>query len=158
MPKEKDFVSAGLDFEKRWLPAVEVFGEGIFIQFSEEAILNWSNSNKKFIEKRIGNINKQYKSKELDFLTSPPSARFILLHTFSHLLIRQLAFECGYSESSLRERIYASDGDDESPMAGILIYTADSDSEGALGGLVRQGKKDRFMPTIMMTLERGCWC
>ena len=159
VPKEKDFVSAGLDFEKRWLPAVEVFGEGIFIQFSEEAILNWSNSNKKFIEKRIGNINKQYKSKELDFLTSPPSARFILLHTFSHLLIRQLAFECGYSESSLRERIYASDGDDdESPMAGILIYTADSDSEGALGGLVRQGKKDRFIATVMMALERGCWC
>jgi len=158
-PTKKDFISAGLDLEKKWLSAIEVFGEGIFIQFSEEEILKWINNNKKFIKNRIGNIQDQYDKKELSFLTSPPTARYLLLHTFSHLLIRQLSFECGYSESSLRERIYANDGiDNEEPMAGILIYTADSDSEGSLGGLVRQGKKDRFIATVMIALERGSWC
>ena len=29
-------------------------------------------------------------------------------------------------------------------MAGILIYTASGDSEGTLGGLVRQGRPDAF--------------
>ena len=42
--------------------------------------------------------------------------------------------------------------------AGILIYTADGDSEGSLGGLVRQGNVDRLGPTIVAALERASWC
>ena len=92
---------------------------------------------------------------QLDFLPQP-TPKFVLLHTLAHLLVRQLAFECGYAASSLRERIYASDKG--TPMSGILIYTADSDAEGSLGGLVRQGNKDRFIPTLITALERGQWC
>ena len=94
-----------------------------------------------------------YEKDELNFLPKP-TAKFVLLHTFAHLLIRQLSFECGYSSSALRERIYC----DDLEMSGIMIYTADSDSEGALGGLVRQGKADRFVPTVLTALERGSWC
>ena len=36
-----------------------------------------------------------------------PGARYIALHTLSHLLIRTIALECGYSSASLSERIYA---------------------------------------------------
>ena len=158
-PKDKDFIAADLDKKKPWLPAIEVFGEGIFIQFSEKAIEAWQTNSKEFITNRIEPIHNQYKKKDVSFLTSQPTARYIMIHTFAHLLIRQLSFECGYSASSLRERIYSNDGyNGENPMAGILIYTADSDSEGALGGLVRQGKKDRFVSTIMAALERGSWC
>jgi len=85
------------------------------------------------------------------------SVKFILLHTLSHLLISQLAFESGYSSSSLRESIYFSD-DKENRMAGILIYTADSDAEGSLGGLVRQGKAGRFIPTLISSLKKATWC
>jgi hypothetical protein len=81
--------------------------------------------------------------------------RFVLLHTLSHLLIRQLCFECGYSSSSLSERIYS---DDEEGMAGILIYTASADSEGALGGLVREGLPDRLYGTFKTALFRANWC
>ena len=82
-----------------------------------------------------------------------------MIHTFSHLLIRQLSFECGYAASSLRERIYSREPDDESDaMAGLLIYTADSDSEGSLGGLVRQGQIDRIIPTVLSALQHGQWC
>jgi hypothetical protein len=63
-----------------------------------------------------------------------PGPRYIVLHTLSHLLIRTIALECGYSGASLAERIYSTTGDD--PRAGILIYTAVPDAEGTLGGLV----------------------
>jgi hypothetical protein len=76
-----------------------------------------------------------------------PGMRYVLLHSFAHSLIRQLAVECGYTAASLRERIYARGPGEEKPeMAGVLIYTAAPDSEGTLGGLVSLGE-----PT---TLER----
>ena len=43
-------------------------------------------------------------------------------------------------------------------MAGILIYTADSDSEGSLGGLVRQGEADRLILTLVNAIETASWC
>ena len=68
-----------------------------------------------------------------------PDRRLIALSELCGLpaeTIDQLVFESGYSSSALRERVYA--GPD---MAGVLIYTADGDSEGSLGGLVRQDRK-----------------
>lgn len=76
-----------------------------------------------------------------DIIITP---KFIMLHTLSHLLITQLSFECGYSIASLSERLYCSEDADGKQMAGILIYTASGDSEGTLGGLVRQGRPDAF--------------
>ena len=153
VPNNDSFVPVDLKGNKDWLPAIEVFGEGIFIAFSNTAIEDWEEKNSKALSERLSLMKTTYEQEELSFLPNP-SARFVLLHTFSHLLIRQLSFECGYSSSALRERIYCND----SNMAGILIYTADSDSEGALGGLVRQGKSDRFTSTVLTALERGSWC
>ena len=70
---------------------------------------------------------------------------YVLLHTFAHTLINALSLECGYSNASIRERIYCSKyiNDKNIPMAGVLIYTASGDSEGSLGGLVRQGVPER---------------
>ena len=62
-----------------------------------------------------------------------------MLHTLSHLLIRELALECGYNAASIRERIYA-DTEGDQQQAGILIYTAAADSDGTLGGLVELGQ------------------
>ena len=59
----------------------------------------------------------------------------LLVHSFAHLLIRQMAFECGYDSSSLRERLYVSSGGD-TEMHGLLLYTASGDAEGTLGGMV----------------------
>jgi hypothetical protein len=139
-----------------WLPGIEVFGEGIFISFSKEVIKAWEVKNKDAIRKRIDVIKESYEACDLSFLTEP-TPRFVMLHTLSHLLMRQLSFECGYSAASLRERIYSSESESD-PMAGILVYTADSDSEGSLGGLVRQGSPDRLVPTLLTALERGAWC
>jgi hypothetical protein len=77
------------------------------------------------------------------------------MHGFSHLLIRQLTFDCGYASSSLRERIYC---EPQRGQFGILIYTADGDSEGTLGGLVRQGEQSRLAAVISRALQSCSWC
>jgi hypothetical protein len=85
------------------------------------------------------------------------TSRFIMLHTFAHVIMNRLTFECGYSSAALRERIYVS-GDPEAEMAGVLIYTADGDSEGTMGGLVRMGKPGNIEPVIRRALDQARWC
>lgn len=85
------------------------------------------------------------------------NSRLILIHTFSHIFIRQLAFECGYDSSSLRERLYVST-DPALPMAGFMIYTANGDSEGTLGGLVRQGYPGRLEQTLSSAVRNASIC
>jgi hypothetical protein len=80
-----------------------------------------------------------------------------MLHTFAHLLIRELALECGYNAASIRERIYAK-SDSESPMAGVLLYTAAADSDGTLGGLVELGKPENLGRLIEQALDRATVC
>ena len=38
-------ICANIRQPKNWLPAIELFGEGIFIQFNEEAVCDWENRN-----------------------------------------------------------------------------------------------------------------
>jgi len=64
-----------------------------------------------------------------------PGLPYIMLHSLSHLLITALSLDCGYSASSIRERIYAGEAG-----FGILLYTGSPGSEGTLGGLVDVGK------------------
>lgn len=132
------------DSETRWYPAYEVRGEGIFIEFEQTEIDKWIKDNPEVVE-RAAKINGNY---AVSFIGSNHprriSAKFLMLHTISHLLITQLSFECGYSIASLSERLYCSEASDGKEMAGILIYTASGDSEGTLGGLVRQGRPDAF--------------
>ena len=86
-----------------------------------------------------------------------PGIRYALLHTLSHLLIRELALECGYNAASIRERIYAN-VEGEQPQAGILIYTAAADSDGTLGGLVDLGKPENLGRLLEQALSRAKIC
>ena len=81
----------------------------------------------------------------------------MLLHTFAHLMINQLTFDCGYGSASLSERLFVS-ANRTAPMAGILIYTAAGDSEGTLGGLVQMGHPGYLEPIIWRAIERARWC
>ena len=156
--KGTHIITPDLDRNLDWLPAVEVFGEGFFFSFDEERLQKWEKENKDFLTPRIDKAQQFLGRTNITFLPNP-SSRFILLHTFSHLLMRQISFECGYSSSSLRERIYCGKQHEPyGPMAGVLIYTADSDSEGALGGLADQGRIERFIPNTLATLLSSDWC
>ena len=149
-----DFVipPSGRHKEINWLPAVEVFGEGFFIQFSQDALVKWEKKANKFIGNRISGIKKKYEEGNVSYLPEP-TPKLVMIHTLSHLLIRQLSFECGYSSGSIRERIYT-----DEDQVGLLIYTADSDSEGSLGGLVQQGEQSRIYSTLAVALEQASWC
>ena len=130
--------------ETRWYPAYEVRGEGIFLEIDQNDIDKWV-ENTPEISVRAVRLNDNYAASFIG--QNHPrriTPKLIMLHTISHLLITQLSFECGYSIASLSERLYCSESEEGKEMAGILIYTASGDSEGTLGGLVRQGRPDAF--------------
>jgi hypothetical protein len=141
-----------------WLPASETRGEGIFFQFSEEKIQQWVQQ-KKAYDREFSLANYAWRAgKKLDPNKGYPGIRYVLLHTFSHALIRQLAIECGYTSASITERIYSRNPDEGDPMAGVLIYTAASDSEGTLGGLCGLGEPDKLGRHIRRALEKMSLC
>lgn len=144
--------------DTNWYPAYDVRGEGIFIEFDNAAIDSWR-SNNQALKDRVKILNDNYKKSFIG--SNRPreiTGKFLLLHTISHLLIKQLSFECGYSIASLKERIYCSDVSDGKEMSGILIYTACGDSEGTLGGLVRQGRADTFPEIFKKAIDSAMVC
>ncbi len=142
-----------------WVPATQVHGEGIFLQFSEEALSIWSKHPsvwRQSAELRRGHRGWRAR-RGLDPNLEFPGMRFALLHTISHLLIRELALDCGYNAASIRERVYA-DTEDGRLQAGILIYTAAADSDGTLGGLVDLGKPENLGRLLRQALDRSKIC
>jgi hypothetical protein len=145
-----------------WVPANDVRGEGVFIQFKERAIQAWTNENA--IQERTNEFfNSHRRWRRAHFIENEeegfPGMRYILLHSFSHALMRQFSLECGYSAASLRERIYSRPASADSPaMAGILIYTSASDSDGTLGGLVSLGKQEILQRHIQQALRSAKYC
>lgn len=117
---------------KDWLPCVIKKGEGIFMVFNENFIKDCLNDKMK---DRLNSMIVNHKDWE-EVSNWPSNAevdhQFILLHSISHLLIKELAIDSGYNEASISERIYSS-----KDMRGLLIYTT-STGDGSLGGLVRQ--------------------
>jgi hypothetical protein len=137
--------------ELDWLPANRLYGEGIFIRFNEDRLKKW--------EKSVGDRYEEMRIRLQDGAGADKfSPRYVLLHTFSHLLIRQLTSKCGYSGSAIRERIYSTYRDHDFRMAGVLVYTSSSDSDGSLGGLVRQGEPEELDDTILNLLQEATWC
>jgi hypothetical protein len=142
-----------------WLPAIEVRGEGIFIQLNLATLLDWEKT--KPVVDRVAPAAASWKAdwerrnpgKPQPFAATP---RLLMIHAFSHALTRQLTLECGYSTASLRERLYITEG--ETGMAGILIYTATSDSDGTLGGLQRRSDPDLLCATVLGALRSTEWC
>nr|WSS72110.1 DUF1998 domain-containing protein [Streptomyces sp. NBC_01175] len=142
----------------RWLPANEVYGEGIVLSLDEKRLADWESDPR--VRAHVAGVrtdlDESFRKEQLDETVGAElSPRFALLHTLAHLLIRQLSFDSGYTTSSLRERVY---GRPEFGQRGVLIYTAAGDAEGTLGGLVRQGEAPHFTETLIRMLEAAAWC
>lgn len=143
-----------------WLPAVELRGEGIFMEMDLDRVAEWELAST--LRQRAARINTQYirmceeRKQEPDREITP---RFLLVHTLSHLLIRQFSLVCGYSSAALRERLYVSEATgSHKGTAALLIYTATTDSEGSLGGLVRQARPENLGLLVLSALEEASWC
>jgi len=148
---------------KDWLPGMKFPGEGIFLKFNMEKINLWENNLKaqnieKNLNEHIKSLINEYKITFIRDMKDKISVRFLLIHTLAHLLIKQITFECGYDSSSVKERIYCKMKEGDPDMAGLLIYTAGSDAEGALGGLVEQGRSDKFINTLTNAIENAQIC
>ncbi|MFG2420456.1 DrmB family protein [Streptomyces sp. NPDC048448] len=141
-----------------WLPAMQVHGEGVFLRLDEKLLGTWEKTiglaarvermrtaHQRVLEERAGDHRRA--------VLSPASPRMVLLHTLAHVLIDEWSLEAGYPAAALRERLYAADD-----MAGVLIYTATSDSAGSLGGLVAQGEPAPLDRTIRSAVRRAEWC
>jgi hypothetical protein len=146
---------------RRWLPAVEVFGEGIFLTLNEELLKQWE-ARPEVRARTAGmkaDVAKSFQQDRVEaFAGSQLLPRLPLLHTLGHLLVRQLSFESGYSAASLRERVYARASKDGGHQYGLLVYTASGDAEGTLGGLARQGEPDLLPELLLRLLEQAAWC
>jgi hypothetical protein len=144
-----------------WVPATEVRGEGIFLRFNSARLADWMK--RPAVIERQTSLMKGHRAYRAARKILPTDANFpgivyVLLHSFAHVFIRELALESGYSAASVRERIYATGYGDAPEMAGILVYTAAPDSEGTLGGLVELGRPQNLGALIEQALERTRIC
>lgn len=148
-----------LDQRIDWLPAMIVRGEGIFLEFDTGQMNAWMARTPVIVD-RIGQLDARYNQRRTG--QGQPhrrvSPQFVLLHTFAHVVINQLAYECGYGSASLRERLYCDLENPADPMCGVLIYTASGDSEGSMGGLVRQAKEGLFENIVIRAIQKAGWC
>jgi hypothetical protein len=144
------------------LPANETLGEGLFFEFSNQYIDDWVKNNLTYLDNRfekyfkeIPNTNSQGINSKLKIYNN--KYKQFLIHSFSHMMMRELEFTCGYPTASLKERLYISSVNPQRIMSGVLIYTAEG-SEGSMGGLVSQGESEKILEIITKGLERSITC
>jgi hypothetical protein len=135
-----------------WLPATEMFGEGVFIRLNRVAVDQWARR----MSGRYEQLRKRLAHSTVQCENFSPA--YVLLHTFAHSLIRQLTVDCGYSGAALKERIYSTYPGSDLDMCGVLVYTSSTDSDGSLGGLIRQCKPETLGETIRRMLYDASWC
>ncbi len=144
---------ADLARDVKWLPAIEQFGEGIFLHVSQEFLNTW------LVEfgdqARSLRDGEQRDAEKFNKTPVHLGATYWALHSLSHAVMAELALECGYPISSLKERIYAS-GAGSTDRFGILIYTSTAGGQGTLGGL--SSMADRIGEMLTSAIDRLALC
>ena len=138
---------------QKWLPAAEIRGEGVFLELDQAALTAWEQ--RPAVQQRAAMLLKAFQADGVngDF----PGVRFYLLHSLSHLLLTAISLECGYAASSIRERIYCGQAEQNGPnMAAVMLMTGTTGSEGTLGGLVEEGRRIRHHLREAWDLGRLC--
>ena len=154
MPNEERKPAPLSESVSDWMPAIEVHGEGIFVRIREDAVREWESTSKARSRARLLDEAQRVRDAALHRPPSVPVApRFVALHSLAHILLNEVSLHAGYPAASLRERVYAADG-----QAGILIYTASSDAAGSLGGLAALAATDRFAAVFRAAIQRAAWC
>ncbi|PJE99170.1 hypothetical protein CUT44_06180 [Streptomyces carminius] len=147
--------------EVNWLPAIEVIGEGVFLSLDPEKLATWEALTgpdspearaQRLRRNHESHLRRRVKDRKVP-VDSSLTSRFVLLHTLAHALINEWSLDCGYPASAIRERLYVNED-----MAGVLLYTATSDSAGSLGGIVAQGEPQSLADSLKSALERISWC
>jgi hypothetical protein len=141
-------------------PVVENYGEGIFFSFNQDMLENYGigENNIRLLNERLDVLSRRsddFSKGAIDYALNN-NWQMYLVHTFSHLIMKELEFRCGYPTASLSERIYVSN-DEKHIMYGCLIYTAEG-AEGSMGGLIAQSSKNNLNKLITNSLRRATVC
>ncbi|NBA78237.1 hypothetical protein GOQ04_21945 [Emticicia sp. ODNR4P] len=143
-----------------YLLATESFGEGIFIDLDKTKVDEWfykHYNNTPAFRERINVLQERISLSEIiqknKFLDNRHLVKFILVHTLSHLLVKELEFLCGYAATSLNERLFV----DSDNMQGLLLYTV-AGSEGSYGGIITQSHPTSFKKILEAALFRSNDC
>lgn len=143
-----------------YLLATESYGEGIFINLENTKIDGWFfkhyNQTPEFkqrIDVLQGRISQSEIIQKSKFSSNKNLAKFVLVHTLSHLLVKELEFLCGYAATSINERLFV----DSENMQGLLLYTV-AGSEGSYGGIITQSNPSSFKKILESALFRGRDC
>jgi hypothetical protein len=118
------------NFDTKTLPAIESYGEGILFVLDNALLSQWEMQEDVISRTEIIKSNASsadWKSHKIIAETLTP--RKLLIHTLSHLVMRELEYVSGYPTSSLQERLFVSEN-----MHGLLISAFDG-TDGYLGGL-----------------------
>ena len=143
---------AGRNIE--WYPAVENRGEGMLFSLCEERLRAWERA--AGVADRCRATIEAVEQWAADHGWSQREElhpRYLLVHTVSHMVARELARRSGYAEASIRERVYCGRG-----YNAVLLYTASPSSDGSLGGLVRQADPAAFWALFASAVRRARSC
>lgn len=123
----------------KWYPGAELMGEGLFIMPD--------NDRAELLLK--GNAWRDWNS-AYPAGTGKKTAPFVWWHTLSHLLLKVLAVDSGYSAASIRERVYVSGA----TSGGVILYSVQPGADGTLGGLISlAGSFDRLLDHVTELAE-----
>ena len=147
-----------------WLPAIEQYGEGFFVRFDPDILATWA-AKAAVRNRRItlhGGLQAWSGARRARGVSDKVAwegehIEFTMAHSLSHALMNEVAIDCGYPASSLKERLYFIPGLPGQPKdCAILIYTASSGNQGTLGGLVEVTR--RFPAVMAAALARLRLC
>ena len=149
----------GTQIDQIFAPAIERYGEGLFLRFDSQKLADWANrpgtrDRLAFLDRAAVHWSQEAK-KNVGVRHGGP---FLLAHSLAHALMAEIALDCGYPASALNERIYAlPPATDGAPMrVGLLIYTATAGTQGTLGGLVEVA--GRFTDVLRAALTKLVVC
>lgn len=145
--------SAKLARDADWLPAVERFGEGVFLRFAPDAIVDWAQRARATGRLEALSTGEEADARKFGRTVKHQGAAYWAIHSLSHALMSDLSLRSGYPLSSLKERIYASP-EGATRRYGLLIYTATAGGQGTLGGLSRAASMvPELLDTVATRLE-----
>ncbi|WP_313190114.1 DrmB family protein [Sphingobacterium sp.] len=139
-------------------PAIENYGEGIFFSLNQELIDEYEIVYRKDLDEwilKLPSIRGSFSRKIIEKALNE-NWRLYMIHTLSHIIMRELEFRSGYPTASLQERLYVSNHESYK-MAGFLIYTVEG-SEGSMGGLIAQTTEKNLNSLIKSALTRATIC
>lgn len=131
-PESSSMGSTPHNIQERWIPGVEQFGEGIYIDLNPEigTQANWVPTGP-----TSTNWDAELPHEQDDTELIPWNSHSVWWHSLSHRLINAMSLHSGYSSTAIRERIYFTETEPGIWRGGILLYTTQAGGDGTMGGL-----------------------